>query len=85
MLSDKMRQMARDAGLSIVPYQSDLGFTAIGGNDGRCFVFPLNTGEWMVYGAVDVILMASGSAPASWLRLRRSFDVPVEIVPDAPA
>jgi hypothetical protein len=63
-----------------------LGFTAIGGNDGRCFVFPLNTGEWMIYGAVDVILMASGSAPASLVAaLRRSFDVPVEIVPDAAA
>ena len=29
MLSDEMRQVARDAGLSIVPYQSDLGFTAV--------------------------------------------------------
>jgi hypothetical protein len=86
MLSDKMRQMARDAGLSIVPYQSDLGFTAIRENDGRCFVFALNTGEWMIYGAVDVSLMASGSGPASFLTaLRRCFDVPVEIVPDAAA
>jgi hypothetical protein len=40
----------------------------------------------MIYGAVDVSLMASGSGPASFLTaLRRCFDVPVEIVPDAAA
>ena len=86
MLSDEMRQVARDAGLSIVPYQSDLGFTAVRENENRCFVFVLNTGEWMIYGADDVFLMASGSGPTSLLAaLRRCFDVPVEIVPNAAA
>ena len=84
MLSDEMRQVARDAGLSIVPYQSDLGFTAVRKNENRCFVFVLNTGEWMIYGADDVFLMASGSGPISFLAaLRRCFDVAVEIVPNA--
>ena len=86
MLSDEMRQVAREARLSIVPYQSDLGFTAVRWDDGRCFVFVLNTGEWMIYGADDVILKASGSGPASFAAaLRRCFDVPVEIVPNAAA
>ena len=86
MLSDEMRQVAREARLSIVPYQSDLGFTAVREDDGRCFVFVLNTGEWMIYDAVDVSLLASGSGPAFFLTaLRRCLDVPVEIVPDAAA
>jgi len=49
MLSDAMRSVARDAGLDVVPYQSDLGFTAIRESDDRYFMFILNTGEWMVY------------------------------------
>jgi hypothetical protein len=43
MLSDAMRSVARDAGLDVVPYQSDLGFTAIRESDDRYFVFILNT------------------------------------------
>ena len=85
MLSDAMRAVARDAGLDLVPYQSDLGFTAIRESDDRYFVFVLNTGEWMVYQAADVVLLASGTGPASFIpALRQCFEVP-EIVSNAAA
>ena len=85
MLPDAMRSVARDAGLDVVPYQSELGFTAIRENDDRYFVFALNTGEWMIYRAADVMLMASGTGPASFIpALRRYLDVP-EIVSNAAA
>src|ERR1044071_1387664 len=74
--------MARDAGLTIVPYQSDLGFTAVYENESRCFVFVLNTGEWMIYQAVDVVLMASGCGRASFLAaLHQYFDLRLTLCP----
>ena len=85
MLPDAMRSVARDAGLDVVPYQSDLGFTAIRESDDRYFVFVLNTGEWMIYRAADVVLLASGTGPASFIpALRHCFEVP-EIVSHAAA
>ena len=86
MLSDKMRSVARDVGLTIAPYQSELGFTAVREHDGGHLVFVLNTGEWMIYQAADVVLRASGSGPESFVAaLREYFSVPAEIVPDAAA
>src|SRR6266404_6290251 len=86
MLSNKMRSVARDVGLTIAPYQSELGFTAVREHDGRHLVFVLNTGEWMIYQAADVVLRASGSGPESFVAaLREYFTVPAEIVPDAAA
>ena len=86
MLSNKMRSVARDVGLTIAPHQSELGFTAVHEHDGRHLVFVLNTGEWMIYQAADVVLRASGSGPESFVAaLREYFTVPVEIVPDAAA
>jgi hypothetical protein len=86
MLSNKMRSVARDVGLTIAPYQSELGFTAVHEHDGRHLVFVLNTGEWMIYQAADVVLRASGSGPESFVAaLREYFTVPAEIVPDAAA
>jgi hypothetical protein len=85
MLSNKMRSVARDVGLTIAPYQSD-GFTAVREHDGGHLVFVLNTGEWMIYQAADVVLRASGSGPESFVAaLREYFTVPAEIVPDAAA
>lgn len=76
MLSDAMRSVARKAGLSVVPYQNDLGFTAVCENDDRFFVFVLNSGEWSIYRAADVILAESGSGPASFeMALRRHFGI----------
>lgn len=76
MLSDAMRSVARKAGLIVVPYQSQLGFTALRENDDRYFVFVLNSGEWSIYRAADVVLAASGSGPASFdTALRRHFEI----------
>src|SRR5436189_6451123 len=86
MLSDEMRSAARDVGLTIVPYQSELGFTAVREDDGRHLVFVLNTGEWMIYQAADVVLRASGGGPQSFVAaLREYFYLPADIVPDAAA
>jgi hypothetical protein len=86
MLSDEMRSIARDASLAVVPYQSDLGFTAVRENDNRYFVFVLNTGEWMIYRAADVVLMRSGSGPGSFLTALRQYFVPADMtLPDAAA
>jgi hypothetical protein len=35
MLSDEMRSAARDVGLTIVPYQSELGFTGVREDEGQ--------------------------------------------------
>ena len=43
MLSDQMRSVARDVGLTIAPYQSELGFTAVCEHGGGHLVFVLNT------------------------------------------
>jgi hypothetical protein len=67
MLSDKMRSVTRDVGLTIAPYQSELGFTAVHEHDGRHLVFVLNTGEWMIYQAVDVVL----EGERQWSRIVR--------------
>jgi hypothetical protein len=66
MLSDAMRSVARKVGLIVVPYQSQLGFTAVRENDDRYFVFVLNSGEWSIYRAADVVLAESGSGPDSF-------------------
>ena len=76
MLSDAMQSVARKVGLSVVPYQNDLGFTAVRENGDRFFVFVLNSGEWSIYWAADVVLAESGSGPASFeTALRRQFGV----------
>ena len=67
MLSDMMRSVARNAGLTVVPYESDLGFTALREDDDRYFVFVLNSGEWQVNEAATATMVASGSGPASFL------------------
>jgi hypothetical protein len=66
MLSDAMRAVARKVGLIVVPYQNDLGFTAVRENDDRYFVFVLNSGEWSIYRAGDVDIAESGSGPDSF-------------------
>jgi hypothetical protein len=66
MLSDIMRSVARNVGVTVVPYESDLGFTVVREDDDRYFVFVLNSGEWQVHRA-DTAMMASGSGPASFL------------------
>src|ERR1044071_58932 len=63
MLSDAMQSVARRLGLSLVPYQSDWGFTAVRENDDRFFVFVLNSGEWSIYRAADVGLAERSSSP----------------------
>jgi len=76
MLSDAMRSVARKVGLSVAPYQSDLGFTAVRENDDRFFIFVLNSGEWSIYRATDVVLAESGSGPASFeAALHRHFGI----------
>jgi hypothetical protein len=75
MLSDAMRSVARNAGLAVVPYENDLGFTVIRENDDLYFVFVLNSGEWQVHRASDATMMASGSGAASFLMaLKQYFD-----------
>lgn len=76
MLSDAMQSVARRLGLSVVPYQSDLGFTAVRENNDRFFVFVLNSGEWSIYRAADVVLAENGSGPASFeMALRQHLGV----------
>ena len=67
MLSDIMRSVARNAGLTVVPYESDLGFTVVREDDDRYFCFVLNSGEWQVHRADTATMVASGSGPASFL------------------
>ena len=75
-MSDAMRSAAWSAGLTVVPYESDLGFTAVRENDGGYFVFVLNSGEWMIYRAEDAMMMANGCGPSSLLvALRRHFEI----------
>ena len=77
MLSDAMRSVARKVGLVVVPYQSQLGFTAVRENDDRYVIFVLNSGEWSIYRAADVALAESGSGPASFeTALRGHFEIP---------
>ena len=64
MLSDAMQSVARRLGLSVGPYQSDWGFTAVRENDDRFFVFVLNSGELSIYRAADVGLAESGRRPS---------------------
>jgi hypothetical protein len=66
MLSDEMRSVAHKLGLIVVPYQNELGFTAVRESDDRYFVFVLNSGEWSIYRAGDVTIAESGSGPASF-------------------
>jgi hypothetical protein len=76
MLSDAMRSVARKVGLIVVPYQNELGFTAVREDDDRYFVFVLNSGEWSIYRAADVVLAESGSGPASFeMALRWHFEI----------
>jgi hypothetical protein len=82
MLSDEMRSAARDVGLTIVPYQSELGFTGVREDQGQHLIFVLNTGEWMIYQAAVLVLMASGSGPQSFVAALREYcDVPAETCP----
>jgi|SRR5690349_3977839 hypothetical protein len=85
MLSDEMRSVARKVGLTVAPYQSELGFTALRETDGGHLVFVLNTGEWMIYRAADVVLMASGSGPVSFIAALRQYLEVAEVVSDAAA
>jgi hypothetical protein len=85
MLSDQMRLVARDIGLTIAPYQSELGFIALRETDARYLVFVLNTGEWMIYRGADVVLMASGSGPVSFIGALRQYLALVEVASDAAA
>ena len=76
MLSDAMRAVARELGVIVIPYESDLGFTALRENDDRYVVFVLNSGEWSIYRAGDVVFAASGSGLASFeTALRRHFGI----------
>jgi hypothetical protein len=67
MLSDTMQSIARNAGLTVVPYASDLGFTAVREDDDRYFIFVLNSGEWQLHRADNATMVATGSGPASFL------------------
>jgi len=76
MLPDAMRAVALKLGLTVVPYQSELGFTVLRENDDRFFVLVLNSGEWSIYQATDALLAESGSGPASFeMALRRHFEI----------
>ena len=76
MLSDAVRSVARNAGLAVVPYESDLGFTVFREDDDLYFFFVLNSGEWQVHRASDATMMASDSGPASFLTaLKQYFDL----------
>lgn len=76
MLPDSMRAVALRLGLIVAPYQSELGFTVLRENDDRYFVFVLNSGEWSIYRAANVVLAESGSGPASFeTALRAHFGI----------
>jgi len=78
-----MRSAAREAGLVIADYKSEIGFTAVREDDGRYFIFALNSGEWELRDAASAALMAGGRGPASFVAmLRRYFNIR-EPMPDA--